>query len=135
MFPISMETAGPLEEFRGRTNELIGDEKFDEPSIWFPEAEAVDKLHETCYPICQVLTLEEEVSNCCLKIIRCRNAYCTVTKCPITHKGRGTAIAATASNVFVNKKPAGATFVEPRVDGHLLHQSVVDEWKCKILPL
>jgi tRNA(His) 5'-end guanylyltransferase len=30
---------------------------------------------------------------------------------------------------------AGLAFVEAMVDGHLIHQSVVDEWKNKLLPL
>jgi hypothetical protein len=38
-------------------------------------------------------------------------------------------------DVFLSKKIADLAFVEPMVDGHLIHPSVVEEWKCKLLSL
>jgi hypothetical protein len=40
-----------------------------------------------------------------------------------------------AGDVFVSKKTACSAFVEPMVEGHLIHNSVVEEWECKLLPL
>jgi hypothetical protein len=101
----------------------------------FPDSENTNQLHRKCYSIFQVPISEEGFSTYCFKIIGCGAAFCTVKHCTISHKGAGTIMAVNAGVVFVCKKMAGLAFVQPMVEGQLIHTSVVDEWKSKLLPL
>jgi hypothetical protein len=129
-----VETVVSGDDLVGRSGDSLDDALMDEPIILFPEADGAE-LRGKRYSIFQVPISDEGVRTYCFKIIGRGATFCTAQDCTINHKGAGTVMTVSAGDVFVSKKTAGSAFVEPMVAGHLIHHSVVDEWKLKQLPL
>jgi hypothetical protein len=121
-----VETVVSVEEVTGRMDDSDV-ETFDEPILFFPEADNPEQSRGKRYPIFQVPISKEGFDTYCFKFIGCGATFCTVQDCTISHKGGGTVEAVNAGDVFVSKKPAGLAFVIPMVDGHPIHNCVVDE--------
>jgi hypothetical protein len=105
------------------------------PIVLFPDTKDMGPRHGKHYPIFQVPIPEEGFSEeYCFKLVGRDMTFCITKDCNMKHNRGGAVMAVNAGNVFVSKKPTCSAFIEPKIDGHLTHQSVINEWKRKLLP-
>jgi hypothetical protein len=111
-------------------------ETLEEPIKLFPDTEEVPLAGGKRYSIFQVPTEQEGgLAGFCFKVIGRGATFCIVKNCSVSHKGGGALMAVMPGDVFVAKKSATSAFMEPLLDGHLIHDSVIQDWKHKQLGL
>jgi hypothetical protein len=112
------------------SDKAMARETFDEPIELFPDSGEALQSGLKQYPIFQVPTEEQGgLVGYCLKVIGCGTTFCTVQNCTTNHQGEGALMAVMPGDVFVVKKKATSAFVAPSIDGPLIHDLVVQEWK------
>jgi hypothetical protein len=119
----------------------IGDESvewetLEEPIELFPDMEGAHIAEGKRYPIFQV-SMEEQggLEGFCFKVIGRGATFCITKNCSVNHKGSRALMAVMPGDIFVAKKNATSAFMEPSIDGQLIHDSVMQAWKTKQLGL
>jgi hypothetical protein len=102
----------------------------------FPDTEGAHMAGGKRYPIFQVPTEEEGgLEGFSFKIIGWGTTFCITKNCSVNHKGGRALMAVIPGDIFMVKKNVTPAFVEPSIDGQLIHDSVVQDWKTKQLGL